>query len=155
MSDHRECMEALFTYGTLTIPEVMQLVTGRHFASCEAIAPDFACFRIQDRLYPGITPRPGEWTEGRVYLNVDPHSLDLLDLFEDERYSRELITVTRHPGASTINAYAYIISREHQSVVSKEPWNRQHFIETHIDSYLETCRDFHLQLARRNVKPPT
>ena len=125
----------------------MQAVTGRDFASFEAIAPDFACFMISHRIYPGITPKHGDLTAGRVYLSVDSGSFQLLDLFEDKVYSREIINVIMCSGGSSMAAHTYMIPPEHQDILSDEPWNRQRFIETHLCSYLESCRNFHQRIS--------
>ncbi|MEC4674929.1 MAG: gamma-glutamylcyclotransferase family protein [Nitrospirota bacterium] len=140
-------MEAVFTYGTLEISEVMQVVTGRRFASYEASATGFDCFMIQHRIYPGMTPSPGKSTEGRVYLEVDFCSLQLLDHFEDEVYTRELVEVKMHSGESNMVVYAYVIPLACQGILSDETWDRQHFIDRHLHSYLEACRNFHQRLS--------
>ena len=140
-------MEAVFTYGTLEIPEIMQAVTGRSFESCEARAPHFACFLIKDRTYPGMTSTLGHVTLGRIYLNVDAQSLWLLDQFEDKIYRKETIPVETASRGLSVPALAYIISPEHQNYLSNEPWRRQDFIDRHLYSYLEACRQFHQRMS--------
>ena len=77
----------LFTYGTLEIPEVMEAVTGRAWASAEAWAKGFAKFLLKGRIYPGMTALPGAICSGRVYYHIDRRTLEILDAFEDEVYT--------------------------------------------------------------------
>ena len=51
--------DALFTYGTLQFPEVMEAVTGLALPWVEAEATGFAQFRFRDRIYPGMVAREG------------------------------------------------------------------------------------------------
>ena len=77
----------LFTYGTLEIPEVMEAVTGRAWASAEAWAKGFAKFLLKGRIYPGMTAFRGATCSGRVYYHIDRRTLEILDAFEDEVYT--------------------------------------------------------------------
>ena len=71
----------------------MEAVTGRSFDSVEAMALGYARYLLKERMYPGMTPVSGHHTCGRVYVEVDEHSLGLLDQFEDDVYVRQLIPV--------------------------------------------------------------
>ena len=77
----------LFTYGTLEIPEVMEAVTGRAWASAEAWAKGFAKFLLKGRIYPGMTAFRGATCSGRVYYHIDRRTLEILDAFEDEVFT--------------------------------------------------------------------
>ena len=87
--------DALFTYGTLQFPEVMEAVTGLALPWVEAEAPGFAQFCFTDRIYPGMVARKGALTQGRVYTALSQQTWDLLDRFEDPIYRRDLLEVYR------------------------------------------------------------
>ena len=138
---------SVFTYGTLEIPAVMEAVTGRSFDSVKAIADGYARYLLKGRMYPGMTPVSGHTTSGRVYFEVDEHSLGLLDHFEDEWYVRQLIPI--HTAASNrLKAYAYMIDPKDKDRLTGDPWIQETFVEKHLSSYLEACRGFHRNINR-------
>ena len=49
---------------------------------------------------------------------------------------------------NSYNAYAYIIEPKDRGVLSVNPWIRETFIETSLNSYLEACRQFHSTYCR-------
>ena len=138
---------AVFTYGTLEFPEVMEAVTGRGFDSVEATTEGYARYLLKGRIYPGMTPVSGQTTTGRVYLGITQQTLELLDDFEDDMYVRQLITVRIQEGHE-FNAYAYIIQPKDRAVLSGNPWVRETFVKDHLASYLAACRQFHMISSR-------
>jgi gamma-glutamylcyclotransferase (GGCT)/AIG2-like uncharacterized protein YtfP len=56
--------KAIFCYGTLQFPEVMEKVTGRQFPGTEAVLDNFARYRIKNAVYPGVIAEDGATTEG-------------------------------------------------------------------------------------------
>ncbi|MDX1410842.1 MAG: gamma-glutamylcyclotransferase family protein [Nitrospirales bacterium] len=138
---------SIFTYGTLEIPAVMEAVTGKVFESAAALADGYARYLLKGKVYPGITPLAGQTTSGRVYFNVSQEAVTLLDRFEDNIYVPQVITVRTDSGQRH-NAYAYIIEPKDQGVLSMNPWIRETFIETSLNSYLEACRQFHSTYCR-------
>ena len=143
-------MAKIFTYGTLEIPAVMALVTGKSFSAVPAYAQGFARFLLKNRIYPGMIAAPGEHTAGCLYLNVDQKSFGLLDQFEDDLYIRQEIIVSTTLG-STIEAYAYIIPSDQQACLSPNSWDRHYFEQHHLKPYLEACQDFHAHTALANL----
>lgn len=134
----------MFAYGTLEVPEVMQAVTGRGFDSAVAIAEGYARYLLKERIYPGMTPVPGEETSGRVYFGLSQQTLRLLDEFEADIYARQLISVRCEAGP-WFNAYAYIIKPKSRAVLTNDPWIREKFIKNHLPSYIAACRNFQLR----------
>jgi len=133
--------DALFTYGTLQIPEVMEAVSGRTLFWVEAEAPGFAQFRFTDRIYPGMVSREGATTRGRVYTALSHQAWELLDRFEDPIYRRDLIEVYQADG-SKMKAHAYVVPVDQQYLLSSEIWQIDWFIETHLEGYVSRCRLF-------------
>jgi len=134
--------EALFTYGTLQIPEGMVAVAGLVLPWVEAEAPGFAQFRLTDRIYPGLVVREGASTRGRVYTALSLQAWELLDRFEDPIYRRDLIEVYRSDG-SKMMAYAYVLPGEQQHLLSSEIWEMDWFVQTHVEGYVSRCRVFY------------
>jgi gamma-glutamylcyclotransferase (GGCT)/AIG2-like uncharacterized protein YtfP len=134
--------DALFTYGTLQIPEVMEAVAGRVLSWVGAEAPGFAQFRFTDRIYPGMIPRAGSTTQGRVYIPLSLDVWKILDRFEDPIYRRSLIEVYQADGSS-MTAHAYILPADQQHLLSSDPWQMAWFVETQLEGYVNRCRLFY------------
>ena len=139
-------MTHLFTYGTLEIPEVMEAVTGRSWASAEARAEGFAKFLLKGRIYPGMTAVQGSICSGRVYYRIDRRTLDILDAFEDEVYARERIEVEVE-GGRLLQADAYLIRPQDREWLTATPWQPEEFSSKHLVRYLEACKTFHREVG--------
>lgn len=138
-------MAHLFTYGTLEIPEVMEAVTGKSWASAEARTKGFAKFLLKGRIYPGMIAARGAVCSGRVYYHIDRRTLEILDAFEDEVYTRERIDVEVEQGRS-MEAYAYLIPPQHRDCLTSTPWKADEFRTRHLVHYLEACKAFQKSL---------
>ena len=89
----------LFTYGTLTFPEVWQRI-----AVCDpdsktdsepATLHGFAIFRVKDAVFPGIIrAREADFVKGVLYRNLDEETLFELDTYESDFYERQTVWVT-------------------------------------------------------------
>ena len=135
----------VFTYGTLEIPEVMEALTGRSWASAEAWAKGFAKFLLKGRIYPGMTGAQGSICSGRVYYHIDPRTLEILDAFEDEVYTRDRIEVEVE-GGRPLQAYAYLIRPQDRECLTATPWQLDEFKSKHLVRYLEACKTFQKSL---------
>lgn len=141
-------MAHVFTYGTLEIPEVMEAVTGRAWASAEARATGYAKFLLKDRIYPGMTALPGATCSGRIYYHIDRRTLDVLDAFEDEVYLRERIEVEVVEDRF-LQAYAYLIPPRDRECLTSIPWKPDEFMTKHFVRYLKACKAFHRDASER------
>jgi len=132
---------AVFAYGTLELPAVMEAVTGRRFPRTAATLSGFARFRVAGEAYPGLVRAPHGRTAGVVYTSVDPHSLALLDGFEGDLYERRAVHVRLSAGGH-VSAYTYIVCASGLDRVSAEPWDRARFVAEQLEEYLAECRAF-------------
>ena len=147
---NHEMSDALFTYGTLQFPEVMEAVTGLALPWVAAEAPGFAQFRFRDRIYPGMVAREGALTQGRVYSSMSHQIWELLDRFEDPVYRRELLEVYRSDG-SKITAHAYVLPVAQQHLLSSELWRMDWFSDVHLDGYVSRCRVFYETITSQGL----
>ena len=131
----------LFVYGTLQLPEVMEAVTGRRFPDSEATLRGYLRRRLEARTYPGIVPREGEETPGRLYRQIDPRSLARLDVFEDRIYDRRRVQA-RTAGGALVEAWAYVLAEPYAYLLSSEPWDARDFLARHRDAFLQSCKRF-------------
>lgn len=132
---------AVFTYGTLAFPEVMEAVTGSAFESHEGWIRGFARFGVRDAVYPGVVVCDGEITPGRVYHGVGAATLRRLDRFEDWLYERRPVRV-ESDGAPDLEADAWIVPARFAEHLAQDPWDPEWFRRQHLTQYLDGCRRF-------------
>ena len=130
----------LFTYGTLSVPEVMTALIGRTFESSEAQADGYTCFLIKGEHYPGIVARAGHSARGRVHFDVDEETWSVLDRFEGDVYSRQSIEVKT--SGQPVSALTYVILPWRAEVLSETPWDEAAFLAEHGKAYIDMCRKF-------------
>lgn len=128
---------ALFTYGTLEIPQVMQLVSGQEFSSAPARLKDYVRFRLAAESYPGVIYEKGAEVAGTVYFEIDETTLHKLDRYEDTCYKRLKVEVTLQ-NDEVIEAMAYIIEDNKKYLLSENAWDKQKFIEHDLDVFIRT-----------------
>lgn len=117
----------VFTYGTLMFPEVWQAVVGRTFAAVEGRAARYAIYRVRDAVFPGIVPAGDlDSVRGVVYLDVDQACVTRLDLFEDDFYERQTLSIDCDDGQRRA-ADAYIVPAENRAVLTDQQWRGDEF----------------------------
>ena len=129
---------ALFTYGTLTFPEVMEAILGYRPEMLQAELVGYMRSSLKDRYYPGIIPARSSSCTGVVYFHLDEWSLNELDEFEGDEYDRQTVTVQTL--GSVVEAYTYVIKPSCGHLVNHEPWNIIRFEENHLADYLTMIR---------------
>ena len=125
----------LFTYGTLTIPEVFLKVTGTTFNQAPAVLEGFDCYRLKDQLYPGIIPKPGCVTKGIVYFHLDPDTIKKLDQFEGDLYNRKKVSVYTDDQGKT-GAVTYVLKPGAENYLSSERWSKEAFEQHYLGLFL-------------------
>jgi len=177
----RETRASLFAYGTLQLRQILGALCGPPF--CDA-SPEqaprgqaaaryegeparlvgYRCTQVRDHAYPGIRPRAGASTPGRLFRNLDPHQWRVLDVFEGELYARTAVQVelqldpedsgARFSGAragplanptpapaATAAAQVYVIRPEYAHLLSDRAWRLHDFAGAHLDDYVRSCRE--------------
>lgn len=112
----------LFTYGSLTYPQVLEALTEQTFSFEDLGLPGFERSAIIDKMYHGIRENPLEAVDGRLWFNVSDHAMRILDRFEDPLYERrsiEVFTGTR----GKIVARAYVVPRELEHTLTLTAWD--------------------------------
>tara|TARA_B100001123_G_scaffold131904_1_gene153122 strand:- start:974 stop:1372 length:399 start_codon:yes stop_codon:yes gene_type:complete len=127
--------QSLFVYGTLEVSEVISSLIGREKLSSTAFALDhFRCL-LKGQVYPGMVPYLGRVTSGRLYIDLTDSDFEILDHFEGSIYRREQINVYLLKGGIS-TASSYILKNKNSHLMSDESWNRQVFINQHLNDYL-------------------
>jgi gamma-glutamylcyclotransferase (GGCT)/AIG2-like uncharacterized protein YtfP len=134
-------MAAVFAYGTLLFPAVMEAVTGRRFGTREAELAGYARRRLRRRIYPAAVASPGERVAGRLYEGVDAATLARLDRFEGDLYERRRVSVAPAEGGA-VAAELYVVVAARRGELLDEPWDPEEFASAHLAAYLRSCAAF-------------
>jgi gamma-glutamylcyclotransferase (GGCT)/AIG2-like uncharacterized protein YtfP len=138
----------LFAYGTLLIPEVMEVVAGRRLAARAAVLRGFRRRLLRGAVYPAVLPAPGEDTEGVVWSGLDQRALARLDRFEGELYERRRLAVELAEGGAC-EAFVYVLEPRHRALATDAPWELEVFRARHLRDYLAACHAFVRELDAR------
>jgi gamma-glutamylcyclotransferase (GGCT)/AIG2-like uncharacterized protein YtfP len=79
-------MTALFVYGTLCFPEIVEKLTGKSFQMEPAVLSGFQRKMIKNADYPAIIVNSNSVVEGIVLHDVDELSMKILSFYEGENY---------------------------------------------------------------------
>jgi gamma-glutamylcyclotransferase (GGCT)/AIG2-like uncharacterized protein YtfP len=125
----------LFTYGTLCLPEVMQSVAGRVFATATARLDGYLCRLLRRRVYPGMIRSTNDSTQGLLHYDVDAQSLARIDAFEGGYYRRESVLAVREDGGE-VAACTYVLVESLHHLLSDSDWDEEEFRRKHLQHYL-------------------
>ena len=128
-------MPALFTYGSLMSPDILEMVIHRFQVGEPAVLSNYRRAMIAGERYPGMIPQANSEVEGCLYQGISLADLQKLDVFEGEMYERVLVEVhQRHP----INAYSYILSDRCAHLLTDEEWSYDHFVKHDQGNFIRT-----------------
>ena len=131
---------AVFTYGSLMIPRVMEAVCGRTFDALDALLQGYARYALRGETYPGLVPEDAVATEGVLWQGVDADSLRRLDVFEGDWYTRESVTVLTGAGSEELacEAQTYVLVPAQHFRVSRRRWSRDRFETRYLQRFLSS-----------------
>jgi len=125
----------LFCYGTLQFQEIMQHVSGSHYAGLPVVLENYACYTVRGEVFPGIVPEAGKQTRGVVYNGLGMAQLERLDAFENDFFARRRVVVSG-VDERPLQAWAYVVRSEAREVLTDEPWDRARFELLHLQQFL-------------------
>ena len=130
-----ESYHRLFCYGTLQIPEVLEAVIGHPLQGAHAVLPGYTAYQVRRAEYPGLVRSPGNKTYGRLYRDVTPMELNVLDRFEGRLYRRQPQVIVKDSG-QRIQAWVYMVAPGRQKQVSAKPWHLDRFLRTEYRRFM-------------------
>jgi len=126
----------LFTYGTLTFPEVWERISVGTFPSRPAVLRGYAMYRVKDAVYPGIVRSDsGAEVQGVLYDNLDEDTLFELDTYESSFYNRVPVTVLVNDGTE-VECQAYVVPDSRRDLLTDEQWDKDWFHRHELHRYL-------------------
>lgn len=115
-------------------PAVWAGVVGRAASSAPATLPGYAALALRDEPYPGLVPRPGVETPGRLYRDLDEDAWEALDAFEGPEYERWQVVV--RVGETPVAAQAYLLCPHARERLSTELWDAAAFASRNLDEFV-------------------
>ena len=132
-------MAVIFTYGTLTYPEILSTILGKSFKNTEYELKNYQRFLVKDQVFPGAIAQVGASIHGRLYEDIDPHSMKILDIFESDIYHRQ-----------KIDGYdCYLVSDDKHNLLTDTIWQPEIFEQRYYQDYLNRCKSFHDYIKRK------
>jgi gamma-glutamylcyclotransferase (GGCT)/AIG2-like uncharacterized protein YtfP len=123
------------------LPEVMEIVAGRRFASRPAALRGWRRRLLRGAVYPAVVPAAGDVTDGVLFEGLDAATLARIDRFESEPYERRLLSVALESGAEC-HAFVYVLRPEQHALLGDAPWDVAEFRARQLRDYLAGCRAF-------------
>ncbi len=128
--------ERLLSYGTLQIPDVLDILLGRQPRQTPATIHGWRVVALNNRPYPVLVPGTGsDHVTGLVFTDLTDDEWATVDAFEDPVYDLHEIPVADAPPAW---AYASTSS----PTATTHPWALETFVETELPAYLRSCRQW-------------
>jgi gamma-glutamylcyclotransferase (GGCT)/AIG2-like uncharacterized protein YtfP len=127
----------LFCYGTLQYPEIMQQVSGNHYAGVPVVLENYGCYTVRGEVYPGIVPETGMQTHGMLYNGLGEAQLRRIDEFESDFYQRRRVVVS-DADERPLQAWTYVVNPDARERLTDESWDRHLFEILHLKAFLHT-----------------
>ncbi len=113
---------ALFTFGTLMDPEVLQLVSGQSVKTMVREPAEVAGHArrwVLDDHYPVLVANAACRTSGLIIRGLEPEAMQRIEFFEGEEFSLELMQVERLGGHAERVSY---FASNHRQPISDQEW---------------------------------
>lgn len=114
-------MHALFCYGTLLYPPLLNHLLGGEADVCEACLIGYRCLAVKGEKYPGIVPSAGSSVWGQLVQRVPAGAWHRLDRYEGEFYQRKIVRITLDTGAQA-EAWAYVFRQRYSARLAQSAW---------------------------------
>ena len=126
---------ALFCYGTLCIPQIMQSVAGYKIPGKTATLKDYQCLSLFGFPYPAVIYRTGKHTDGILYTSLTKTQLYKIDAYETRQYVRTRVNVNMDEQTGC-QAWTYVLHPRYYRQVQRRPWLQKEFRSRYLRSYL-------------------
>ncbi|WP_218019435.1 gamma-glutamylcyclotransferase family protein [Nocardia arthritidis] len=116
--------DALFVYGTLQFPEVLETLLGRVPPSEPAELAGWRAAALPGRIYPGLVAASHARTRGVVLSGLAAAEWTVLDAFEDDEYDLRRVRI----GHRNAPVWTYVWTVAADSA----DWQRDRFAAEHL-----------------------
>ena len=125
-------MHQLFIYGTLLFPEILEGITNKALQTIPGKLRGYKRCKVFGCDYPAIIPDPNSMVEGKLVINLDNHSMNIITFFEGEDYRKS--TVIIQAGNQEVPATAFTWNGDFYRL-EKEDWNKKLFEQYSLQYY--------------------
>lgn len=134
-------MDDLFTYGTLMCEDIMTSVAGMKLESTRGVLKGYRRMEVKDEHYPAIIEDDKGEVDGVVYLGLPRSSIEQLDIFEGEIYTRTLVEIQLGDG-NTIKAWAYVLKERYYGLLGLKEWSFEEFLKSGKSAFVSNYSGF-------------
>ena len=127
-------MSALFVYGTLCFPEIVEKLTGKSFHSEQAVLKGFQRKKVRNVDYPAIIKNDNSEVKGILIHDVDKNSMQMINFYEGNDYVIEEMEITTNNGF--VKAKVFVWNSDYNELEDKD-WNSKEFIKNSLNIYVE------------------
>jgi hypothetical protein len=135
---------ALFVYGTLQFPPVLEALLGRVPPLSPGTLDDHAVVGLVERTYPGLVTAPGDAARGWVCKDLGDAEWLVIDSWEDDDYELVTVSVTVR-GREPVCCGTYRLAR---SEAGEGSWSAARFATTELASFAAASAQW-----RRSLPP--
>ena len=128
-------MVDFFVYGTLLLPEVMQVVVGRVPPSEQATLGGHVRSCLYNACYPAVVPGRG-LVQGRLYEGLRAAEVSRLDAYEGSEYRRAR-ALGRLADGRCRPGHVYLLRAPFWHRLTGEPWDAEEFRTLHASRFLQ------------------
>ena len=124
--------EALFVYGSLLFPDVLQAVLRRVPSRMGAAVEGWRVAALAGRRYPCLVPGDGQ-ASGMLITGLTPDDWRVLDTFEDDVYELRQLALT-----DARYGWAYVCPDGSVEALA-DSWDTERFAVEHLAEYVQAC----------------
>ena len=125
---------ALFVYGTLCFPEIVEKLTGKSFQSRQAVLKGFHRRRVKNADYPAIVKNDNSEVKGILFHDVDDLSFQIINFYEGDDYRIEELEVNVKDGFAKANVFIW---NSDCNELENTDWNPNDFLKNNFKNYTE------------------
>lgn len=125
--------KALFAYGTLMFPAIINSVIGRVPRGQPAVVKGYRRLVVLGEQFPGLVRDGQKGVTGLLYQDLTAEEWKRLSAFEDEFY--DLQEICAHCSWGMTTALAYLVPPSRRSVLSERAWNPDRFEKFQLSKF--------------------
>jgi len=126
-------MQHVFVYGTLLFPEILEGLTGKVFNLKDAELKNYQRVQISSGDFPAIVEKEDESVKGKLILDVDPLSMEILLFYEGEDYDCMELEVETE--TEKLPAKVFVWNNDPEYLIDAD-WDTEHFKQQFLQDYI-------------------
>lgn len=127
-------MQHVFVYGTLLFPEILEGLTGRSFQTHNAELKNYKRMQVAEGDYPAVVEAEGEYVKGKLVMNVDARSAEVLRFYEGDDYDCKTLEITID--SKPVKASVFVWKQD-VTLLADTDWSFNHFRQNFLNDYLK------------------